>query len=796
MAINKNKIVAQAQRLTAKGQFEKAIGEYQKLLKAVPNDIRTWLKIGDLYTRMGARKEATDTYLRVAEQYTQSGFHLKAVAVYKQVLKLDPTLVEIHGFLADSYLELGLTSEALIQLEQLADIFQRTNNDQNLLKILMRMGEIDSHNIATRLRIAEYLSRENRATEAVEHFSIACEELKKQGRVDDYLKVAERLLYHDSTQVAFAADVAKIYLERRQHKHALSKLQMCFVKNPRDLDTLSLLAEVFKGLNQPEKAVSVYKEMSILLSGPENEQRRRAVFETILELDPENTSAREGLGIQPQKQTPTAAEVPVEEEPTKRTSMAPEPAPERIEELSEEELEHRTQEVLSETEVLIKYGLIERAADHLQKLFEFDPYNIDARERLKGILLDLGRTEEALEQLFTLAEVFKETQPEGSIYYLHDILRLDSNNQRARQMITELGGIMPEDLDETHRIDDTQSAMPTIEETDDEIVVLDEEPLEPGADISDLDEPAFTPAPEPPTAQPTPDTDGYDFENEPFKAPADAQSVVSDLDWRGPATARKTATDNADEMVASIVLPDINDDLEELDFFIEQELFEEAEGLLEGLVAQYPNDHRVIVAMEAFKKARDSEGAVSEEPPREPHLPSFAPGLIEQQFNLENDGKNAVEDEVSETVGRSRVDVQDQISDSDFSTHYDLGLAYKEMGLLEDAITEFQIASGDRGKIALTKQMIGMCYAGLERMDDAVNVFKEGLGQDNLEEQQERGLLYELGVVYQMMGKRDEALDCFHKINNQDSDFADVPARIETLTSGRVSTAPKRGVFD
>ncbi len=799
MAINKNKIVAQAQRFTAKGQFEKAIGEYQKLLRAVPNDIRTWLKIGDLYTRMGARKEATDTYLRVAEQYTQSGFHLKAVAVYKQVLKLDPTLVEIHGFLADSYLELGLTSEALIQLEQLADIFQRTSSDENLLRILLRMGEIDSHNIATRLRIAEYLSRENRATEAVEHFSIACDELKKQGRIDDYLKVAERLLYHDSNRIDLAADIASIYLKRRQHKHALSKLQMCFVKNPRDLDTLSLLAEVFKGLNQPEKAVSVYKEMSILLPGPENANRRQAVFETILQLDPENATARQGLGMEPSQDRISAdIEVPVEKEEPQRTSMAPVPVPEKIEELSEEEIERRAQEVMSETEVLVKYGLMERAADHLRKFFEFDPYNIDARERLKVILLDLGRTEEALEQLFILAEVFRETQPEGSIYYLHDILRLDSDNQRARQMITDLGGIMPEDLDEEQPVYDTEVAMTAIDESDDEIVVMDEEPLELAKDMSALDEPAFTPAPEPPAAQQltAPEPGGNESTNESFEAPTDSQDAISDLDLSEPAKSEEAATDKANEMVASIDLPDINDDLEELDFFVEQELFEEAEGLLLGLVDQYPRDPRVIAAMETFKQARNPGGDLSEGSPRVPHMPSFAPGLIEQQFNLEDDGKHTVEDKISETSSRSRVDVQEQIADSDFSTHYDLGLAYKEMGLLEDAITEFQIAAGDLEKAALTKQMIGMCYASLERMDDAVKVFKDGLGQDNLDEQQERGLLYELGVVYQMMGNKDDALDCFEKINNQDPNFADVPTRIEALTLGRVSSTPKRGVFD
>ena len=195
VAVNKNKIIAQAQKFTAKGQFEKAIGEYQKLLKVDPNDIRTWLKMGDLYTRMGARKEATETYLRVADHYKKSGFHLKAVAVYKQVLKLDPTLIDVYELLGDAYLSLGLTSEALIQLEQLADMLQRMELPDRMLRVLLRMAEIDPGNIATRLRIAEHLSKEGKAQEAVEQFGIACNQHQPELRLNDLISLADKALY-------------------------------------------------------------------------------------------------------------------------------------------------------------------------------------------------------------------------------------------------------------------------------------------------------------------------------------------------------------------------------------------------------------------------------------------------------------------------------------------------------------------------------------------------------------------------------------------------------------------------
>lgn len=108
MAINKNKVIAAAQKYVQKGQLDKAIKEYRRIVEAEPGDVRTWLKIGDLQAKKGSAPEATDTYLRVANHYSEQGFYLKAVAVYKQVLLLQPRFVEVHLKLAALYQQLGL----------------------------------------------------------------------------------------------------------------------------------------------------------------------------------------------------------------------------------------------------------------------------------------------------------------------------------------------------------------------------------------------------------------------------------------------------------------------------------------------------------------------------------------------------------------------------------------------------------------------------------------------------------------------------------------------------------------
>src|SRR5882724_389982 len=100
-----------ARKFVDKGQIDKAVKEYLRIVDEDPKDVRVWLKIGDLYAKKGAKQDATDTYIKVARFYHEQGFFLKAVAVYKQILKLDPRgSVDVMLKLAELYRQLGLMS--------------------------------------------------------------------------------------------------------------------------------------------------------------------------------------------------------------------------------------------------------------------------------------------------------------------------------------------------------------------------------------------------------------------------------------------------------------------------------------------------------------------------------------------------------------------------------------------------------------------------------------------------------------------------------------------------------------
>jgi tetratricopeptide (TPR) repeat protein len=817
---DKNKITAAAQKYTAKGQFEKAIVEYRKLVKEDPNDIRTWLKMGDLYTRMGARKEATDTYIRVAEHYKKSGFHLKAVAVYKQVIKLDPTLGEVYEMLADAYMSLGLTSEALIQLEQLADMFQRAGNSDRMLAALQRMADLDVQNISTRLRIAEQYSKDGRSKEAVQHFLAACDLLRQQGRVDDFIKVAERLLYHDASQIGVAREAASIYLEKNHPKRALAKLQMCFAKEPRNVDTLDLLAQAFCALGQPDKAVSVYNEIATILGEQHRESDRRRVFQRILELDPNNASALAAIGsVAP----PAAAQSRDADRTLPSPAAAAQPrastAPEIAEELTEENLATRAEKILGEAEVLIKYGLVDRAREHFGKIFEFDFFNLDARERLKDLLLEAGDRDGAMEQLFILADGFIEEQPEGAVYFLHEILGIDPYNLRAREVLQKIGGVMPPGLPELPAGDDgsidlesdavavgeepaapAATAAPAapssppapkhaptvpapapaaLDDDFDEITVVDDED---GIDLADLPQlDAEEPEPAPPAPAPKPkETSSPRPAPAAAAAPRRATPVPAAPAPRVEPAAQERAKPEPPRPVAAppADAPDISEELEEVDFFISQGLLDEALPILEGLAARFPDDAGV---KERLAQVRPETAPRTPSAPAPPVVREFDLGALAGDLDLSDVTQDDISNEIDEVFSQFKAGVEKQVSRSDYATHYDLGVAYREMGLLEDAIAEFRIAAGDHKRIVPAETMIGACQTGLGRFDDALATLQHTLDKPGLEEAEQLALHYEVGKVYEAQGRKEDALKVYNDILRRDPGFADVVDRIDAI---------------
>ncbi|MBC8066725.1 MAG: tetratricopeptide repeat protein, partial [Deltaproteobacteria bacterium] len=261
MAFSKEKAHERAERFAAKGQHDRAAREYQTIVEADPKDIRAWLMLADCLVRCGDRSGAVDRYLQVAGYYAAQQQSQKALAVYRQVVNLEPRRVDVHQKIAQLNLELGRVQDAVAIYEQIGHVQLQGGNTVDALVTFELIANAEPTAVSKRLRVAELYSREKQSDKAVEHFRMAGEQLLAAGRKADYVRVAERLVYHKPDDERTIRGLARAYLELKDPRRALMKLNALLQADPHDRDGLELLAETFLALEKPDKAVSVATEL-------------------------------------------------------------------------------------------------------------------------------------------------------------------------------------------------------------------------------------------------------------------------------------------------------------------------------------------------------------------------------------------------------------------------------------------------------------------------------------------------------------------------------------------------------
>ena len=152
MSSDKSKILETAQQYTIRGQIQKAIEEWKKLLTDTPNDANIYNTIGDLSLKNqpfnNARDGAISYYLKAGEIFESSGFALKAIAVYKKILKIDPSRKAIYVHLGDLNSERGLMGNAREDYLLAAKLYSQKGFVKEALGVYRKIADLDPSNLA------------------------------------------------------------------------------------------------------------------------------------------------------------------------------------------------------------------------------------------------------------------------------------------------------------------------------------------------------------------------------------------------------------------------------------------------------------------------------------------------------------------------------------------------------------------------------------------------------------------------------------------------------------------------
>jgi tetratricopeptide (TPR) repeat protein len=241
MAVKREQVVQTAEKYVARGKIEPAIREYRKLLEENPNDINTLNRVGDLYARIQRIEEAVDFFNQIAEQYAGEGFFVKAIAIYKKIIKLDPTRLDVYENLAELYHRQGLVTEARTQYQVLADYYQKHDNATSTIAIYQKMAELEPNNPTYHVKLAELYQQQQLIEKAMGEYRIIAELMLAHGHPQEAAQVYERALAIDSTNLAFITDAALKLKEAAGTGIAVRFLSAAVERNPQAVQVARMI---------------------------------------------------------------------------------------------------------------------------------------------------------------------------------------------------------------------------------------------------------------------------------------------------------------------------------------------------------------------------------------------------------------------------------------------------------------------------------------------------------------------------------------------------------------------------
>jgi len=125
--------------------------------------------------------------------------------------------------------------------------------------------------------------------------------------------------------------------------------------------------------------------------------------------------------------------------------------------------------------------------------------------------------------------------------------------------------------------------------------------------------------------------------------------------------------------------------------------------------------------------------------------------------------------------------VDKQLGKEDYDTRYNLGIAYKEMGLIDEAIAEFQLAAKDDARLLECASMLGICFLEKGMPKLAMKWFEKGLKSPGRTDEEYAALRYDLATAHEAAGDVDRALALFTDLYGQDANFRDVATKVRDL---------------
>ncbi|MDA2913391.1 tetratricopeptide repeat protein [Acidobacteriia bacterium AH_259_A11_L15] len=790
------------------GFLVRGIAMYKKISKLEPGNSMAMERLADLYTMQGLMKEARSHYLQLAEAHVKANQPQKAMGVMQKVLDLDPDNLKIQQRLADLYQGHGQGAEAAQIYRRVAEHELDADRIEEALKWLQKATALAPENAEGLLLQAQLQQRQGKAAEALatlekipnleqhpEALSLLISARLEGGEAKAAEELAEKLFAADSKNFGGLLQVAQHAAKQKEGERALSWLQRVaepalehdpfrLLEAVRSVSSLlgesveaaDLFVETAQKAGETEVQIEALNRRAEMAVRAEDFTRAKQLYDRMVSLQPENPDFAQKLKAMREK---LGEPVVVAEAPGAPHSFA-ELAEAAPTEALDEETQAYVNASMTDIDLFSSYGMTDKAIELARQVIERVPNHVLALEKLLDFYLGSGNDQGVVETARRLEPLYRQA----------------GKAERADEVAETAGRYGAKIQQEAPAAEPAAEAAAAAPEAALHEVDLSAE----WASATGLEEAAEAPA---------------------EAAPAEAEAAA-------PAFNAKEAG-------------------EEIDFYLSQGLAEQARAALEGYEQRFPGEPALAelrarveaapieappaeapaeplpvepVPAEAASEESKTHEVILEAQPQEQPAPAGT-GMSADEFfsDLAGDLDQALEGAVppaerqaapspppapapaakeeekeaapvgvlAEVFEEFKEELGEVEEVEDLETHYNLGIAYKEMGLMEEAISEFQkvVKASEKERSAShlfqVCTLLGMCFVEKGMPQIAVRWYERALKSPGVDEEGSLALRYDMGMAHEQAGNKKAALNCFMEVYGANVDYRNVGERIREL---------------
>jgi len=824
-----------------------AIGLLKKLLQAEPDNLRIQIRLADLYQAMGQTRDAIEAYVSASQRALARGDQGESEKLADKALKLEPHNLAAVIVKARSHSSQGNHAKATQLLEQAAglekggeqtelllDLYLKNSDWDQASALAHRVFEADEKNFGPMQKVVESLLQSGNPEKAMEILEKSRLPMIDAGEHE----VVGKLLNELASSMPGTIEPLEWLVELYGRTSDSFRLP----------DALAHLGDALVAGHQWERAKQIFQQL--VDRDPESDSAKRKLNGVLRKMGQLPAGEAEDFpeeDLRAEIPKPPAAKLPVDDEepapeiPVKPAAASSEPA-------LDEETQKFIAQSLTDVDLFASYGLTQKAIGLLEAILRRAPRHTPTLEKLLDFVLGAGDDRRTAELAAQLEQIHSETGDKRSSERFGELRR---RFQRAAGLTdAELAIAVPPSKSAAPKAAETEPTVGSIPEiaavpvpeppAPPPAAPVKEARLEPvevnatparaevqEVDLSDewatlLEEtrpaeagvpPGSVPAK--PAAAPTHHTkpgvvEEFQIGEEPPVAePSEVASAAPAIPLKPEPVIEKAKSKPPAKQAPPPKVTQKPTQKIEPEFELEQEYELVLDG--EPLVPTYdqkPPEKPVAPPAPVAKSAPPAQAAGNNfasdqflaELANEIDqlgIGELTPGFSESASNAQppsvakKDAATVHSSEagpLKEVFDEFRAELGEMgAEDEDLETHYNLGIAFREMGLLEEAISEFQkvAKASDSGRaFRYTMQcctLLGLAFMEKGQPGIAAIWYERALKTPGNDPESTLALRYDLGVAQESAGEPGAALKSFSQVYAMNIDYRDVAERIAAL---------------